>query len=346
MGQADESKRHGLRARLRDAHVAFELAWWRGEEGAARARRIGDRVWDWAEVTRLDAVVDAETISETAVRLALDFPLPTHLAGMIGAIADDLVRHEINEDTRVRDVVDQSLYDDGVALFVALEALRSRLIKRLLNSPVYTALASDVLYQGIKDYIFSDSGAIRSIPGVSRLIKGSSSAVSRRMPGLEAQVEKRVRAYIENNTAKTLARSEAYLLESLDEARIRAIADEIWNASADKPLSVAGLIDTDELQRLVDYGLAVWRSLRETEYLGVMVQTSVRQFFARYGDHTLAELAGHVGLDRETLADEIEALAPTLIEGLDETGLLARLVDDQIGAFYDSPAFDKALDDD
>ena len=56
----------------------------------------------------------------------------------------------------------------------------------------------------------------------------------------------------------------------------------------------------------------------------------------------LAELAGHVGLDRATLAAEIDALAPEIITGLAETGLLEALVNDQIDAFYDSPAFTEA----
>jgi len=332
-----------LRERLRQAHRAFEREQWQGAAGRDRLAGIADRIWDWAEATTLAACIDVDTVREAAVRLSLDLSLPDTLAGVIGGVADDLVRHEINRDTRVRDVVDESLYDDGVSLFVELEALRARLIKRLLNSPVYTALASDVLYQGIKDYIFSDTGAIQSLPGVSRLIKGSSSAVSKRMPGLEAQVEKRVKAYIENNTAKTLARSEAYLLGSLDETRIRAIADEIWAASADETLSVADLLDGDELQRMIDYGLRVWQSLRETEYLGVMIEDGVTRFFARHGDTTLAELAGHVGLDRATLAAEIDALAPEIIAGLAETGLLDALVNDQIDAFYDSPAFTEAV---
>ena len=59
----------------------------------------------------------------------------------------------------------------------------------------------------------------------------------------------------------------------------------------------------------------------------------------------MAELAAHVGLDRATLAGEVEALAPAIIEGLAETGLLELLIDDQIDAFYDSEAFAAAISD-
>lgn len=340
-----EHARSEIADRLFEAHVAHELAAWRGERGRQRLDRLVATFWDWAERTTLAEVVDCDSVRGVAERLALDLDLPDQLAGVISGIADELIRLDVNRETRVRDVVDESLFDDGVALAVELETLRARLIQRLLNSPVYTALASDVLYQGIKDYIFSDSGAIRSIPGVSRLIKGSSNAVSRRMPGLEAQVENRVRAYIEANTARTLARTEAYLLESLDGDRIRALADEIWKAAADKPLSIADAIDSSELQRLVDYGLQVWRSLRETEYLGVMIDQGIQSYFRRHGDATLTELLGHVGLDREVLATEVAALAPDLIDGLAETGLLETWVRDQLADFYDSDAFAAVMRD-
>lgn len=337
--------RSDIADRLFEAHVAHELSVWRGERGRRRLSRLVETFWNWAERTTLTEMIDCDSVRGVVERLTLDLDLPDQLAEVIGGIADELVRLDVNRETRVRDVIDQSLFDDGVALAVELDTLRARLIQRLLKSPVYTALASDILYQGIKDYIFSDSGAIRSIPGVSRLIKGSSSAVSRRMPGLEAQVESRVRAYIEANTARTLARTETYLLESLDGDRLRALADEIWRAAADKPLSIADAIDSEELQRLVDYGLQIWRSLRETEYLGLMIDQGVQAYFARHGDDTLAELMSHVGIDRQIVADEVAALAPDVIEGLAETGLLETWVRDQLADFYDSDVFAAVMRD-
>ncbi|MES1933666.1 hypothetical protein T35B1_13728 [Salinisphaera shabanensis T35B1] len=326
-----------------EAHVAFELEQWRGDGAVKRLQDEVDAFWQWAEQTPLETVVSVDTVRGAAERLALDMSLPDDLAEVIGGIANDLICHDVNKKTRVQDVIDESLFDDGVSLFVELEALRARLITRLLDSPVYTALASDVLYQGIKDYIFSDTGAIKSIPGVSSLLKGSSSALSKRMPGLEAQVEKRVRAYIENNTAKTLARSQELLIESLDEERIRAIASEIWAEIHDKKLSIEDVVDNDELQKLVDYGLRIWQELRETQYVGELVDAAVVSYFERNGSRKLTEVLGDVGVSRDLLRQEAETLAPPVIEGLAESGLLEDLVRRRLGAFYASDAFEKAL---
>ena len=328
---------------LFEAHVAFELDQWRSKGAAKRLKAEVDAIWQWAGDTTLESLVSVDTVRGAAERLALDMRLPDDLAGVIGSIADDLIRLDLNKKTRVQDVIDESLFEEGVNLFVELEALRARLIERLLDSPVYTALASDVLYQGIKDYIFSDTGAIKSIPGVSSLIKGSSSAISKRMPGLEAQVEKRVRAYIENNTAKTLARSQELLIESLDEERIRAIAAEIWTEVHDKKLSIDDVVDTDELQKLVDYGLRVWQELRETQYIGDLVDAAVVSYFERNGSRSLTDVLGDVGVDLDLLHQEAETLAPVVIEGLSESGLLEDLVRRRLAAFYSSKAFDKAL---
>jgi len=329
-----------------EAHVAFELDQWRGKGAAKRLRAEVDAFWKWASDTTLETLVSVDTVRGAAERLALDMRLPDQLAGVIGGIADDLIRLDVNKQTQVQDVVDEALYDDGVGLFIELEELRARLIKRVLDSPIYTALASDVLYQGIKDYIFSDSGAINSIPGVSSLIKGSSSAISKRMPGLEAQVEKRVRADIENNTAKTLARSEQLLLDSLDEARIRAIAAEIWAAAHDKPLSIDEAIDADELQKLVDYGLRIWQELRETQYVGDLVDAAVMSYFERNGSRAITDVLDDVGVDLNLLRQEAETLAPAVIEGLAESGLLEDLVRRRLKPFYQSEAFDQAFQGD
>lgn len=329
--------------RLLEAHVAFELARWSGPSGHARLVGLQDNFWYWAQHTRLGSVFDVEVVSEAAVRLLLDPVLSADLAAVIGAVVDDLIRRDVHRDTRVCDVIDQALFEDGVDLMVELETLRARLLRHLLNSPVYTALASDVLYQGIKDYIFSDAGAIRAIPGVSRLIKGSSAAVGRRLPGLEAQVEARVKAYIENNTARTLARTEALLLDSLDAERIRALAGEVWTRIADESMSVADALSAEEVRRLVDYGVQAWHSLRETEYAAALVEQTVAILFQRHGDDTVAELLGRVGLDRAALAEQVQALAPDLLADLQARGLLEAWIRQQLAPFYRSEACAAAL---
>lgn len=340
-----QAKRDARRERLRAAHKAFEHRQWQGQSGQARLARGIDHVWAWADRVTLAELVSQATLTEAVRRAALTRNLPAELAAMIGAIAEDVLRDPVHRDTRVGDVLDPVRFDDGVALFVSLETLRARLFEYLLDSPVYSALASDLLYQGIKDYIFSDSGAIQSIPGVSRLIRGSSSAVARRMPGLEAQVEKRVRSYIQNNTSRVLARSRSYLLASLDGARIHALADELWADTADRPLAVAELLSPAELQRLVDYGLALWRDLRESEYVDALVERSVQSFYIHYGEHTLTTLLTLIGLDRATLDAEAAALGPELLAALADTGLLDTLIADQLDEFYDSAAFAEALSD-
>lgn len=328
---------------LYDAHLAFELRQWQGRTLNRRLAAEVRAFWDWAGDTPLDCLLDVDHVRAAAERLVLDMALPESLAELIGDIASQLVDLDINRETRIQDVINEALFDDGVALFIELEDLRERIIKRALDSPVYTALASDVLYQGIKDYIFSDNGALDSIPGVSSLIRGSASAVNKRVPGLEAQVEKRVRAYIEDNTARTLARSEALLIESLDDARITAIAAEIWRAIHTAHLSVADVVDRDEVDSLVAFGLRVWRELRQTEYVAQLVDAGVTAFFERYGDAPITDVLERVGVTRTLLEQEAETLAPPVIAALRETGWLEAFLERRLEPFYRSKAFEDAL---
>lgn len=336
----------GVADRLYAAHVAFELRQWRGKTRRRRLRQEVDALWDWAQTTPVDAVLDADQARQIVRRLLLDGDLPDSLGTLLGYLAASLVEMDINRRTRVRDVVDQALFDDGVGLFVALEDLRKRLIEQALDSPVYAAIATDVLYQGIKDYIFSDHGALGNIPGVGSLLRGSASAVNRRVPGLEAQVEKRVRAYIEANIGKTLARSQALLRESLDADRIRAIADEVWAAARDMNLSMADVLTNDDIDTLAAFGLRAWRDLRPTEYAAELLAAGVDAFYARYGSRSLAELLGDVGVDRALLLQEVEALAEPVIDALLETGWLQAAIERRLAPFYRSKAFVDALEND
>lgn len=332
-----------LADRLYATHMAFELAQWRGPARHELIAREVAAFWSWAQVTPLRSVVHARYAHAAAERVLLDVTLPQSLSTTLGRLAAALINLDINRDTRLCDVVDETLFNDGVTLFIELERLRERVLSKALDSPVYAALVSEVLYQGIKDYMFSDANAFSGIPGVSSLLKGSASAVNRRVPGFEAQVEKRVRAYIEANLARTLARSQARLLETLDAPRIRALAADVWAQTRDNTLSVTDMLADDDVDALAAFGVRVWRELRQTPYMAEVLEAALEALYAQYGERPLSDLFEQFGVTRHVLAQEVDALADPVIDALLESGGLEAFIARRLQPFYASAAFAQAL---
>lgn len=329
--------------KLLDAHVAFELSQWRGKALERNLKAEAVAFWAWAQEIRLDELSHPGRVQATARRLVLEMELPDALADMIADVAKHLVGLPLNRETTVADVLDENVYDEGVELLIELQSLREALIKASMESPVFAAMASEVLYQGIKDYVFSDSGVLKAIPGVSSLISRGTSAVNKRMPKLEAEVEKRVRSFLETNMTRTLKRSETFLLETLTAERIRAIAAELWDAIADVRLSAGDTLADDDIDRLAEYGLTVWRQLRETEYLEQMIDAGIARFFELYGRRPVAELLESVGVTEKLIRQEAVAQLPPLVEVALEADYLEAFLRRRLEPFYHSRQAAKAL---
>lgn len=328
---------------LLDAHVAFELKQWRGKTLDKHLAAEASALWRWAEDLPLNQLADVERVQAAARRLALDLPLPDTLAETIAAMTRHLLRLSLNRETTVSEVLDQAVFEEGVELVAGLEQARTALIRGVSDNPVYAALASELIYNGIKDYLFSDQALLKRIPGVSSLVSAGTSAVSRGAPGLEDQVEKRVRGYIESNLASTLERSEEFLLAALTPERIRELGDQLWDLLADRPLAIDHALTDADIEALVHYGHRLWGQLRETEYVVALVDEGVAHFFTLHGDDSVASLLERVGVTEDVLIDEACTLLPPLVEVACETGFLEGFVRRRLAPFYRSQAAADAL---
>ncbi|MEQ8799068.1 MAG: hypothetical protein RJQ08_08000 [Salinisphaeraceae bacterium] len=328
---------------LLDAHVAFELRQWQGKALDKQVAAEVQHLWDWLAATPLEALIDAATIGNVVRESVLTREPGPGLAAGIGATIRRVLDDPLHADTRVADVLDQSVFEVGVALAADMEDARHALIRGVTRSPVYAAVASEVLYHGIRDYLFSDRALLRRIPGVSSLLSAGAGAVSKRLPQLEVQVEKQVRAYLEANLSRTLAQSETFLAEALTADRIRALGDQIWEALADRPLLAARVLTDDDVDALADFGVVVWNQLRDTEYVDELVARVIDAIYAEHGSRPVTDLLADVGVDAPGLARDAQRLIKPLAARARADGSLEALLRRRLEPFYASSAAAKVL---
>lgn len=330
---------------LLNAHVEFELNQWHGEALQRRLQVEAKALWQWLEKLPLSRLADRKRSQDALRRLALELPLPAELAETIAAMAQQLLALESNRKTTVSEVLDQEMFEEAVELFAGLEEARMSLIRGAADNPLYSALAAELIYNGIRDYLFSDQALLKRIPGLASLVSVGSSAVNRGAPGLEAQVEKRIRAFIQGNLARTLENSEEFLLAALTPERIRALGDKLWQRLAERPLALDHVVTDDGIDALVTYGHRLWGQLRETEYLAEMLDAGVDQFFELHGEDSVASLLERIGLGADTLAAEATRILPPLVEVARDSGYLEALLRRRLEPFYQSRAARDALPD-
>lgn len=322
--------------RLLQAHLQFELERLSGDAMKGDLDELLQTLWQWAEQTRLEQVMDADDVVDTTIRWVEDWYLPDTLTLLIGAVVKRLIQLPVNTETRLGDLIDDQLFEAGVDLIVELERLREILITQATESPIYAMLISNVLYSGIRDYLTGENAVTNKVPGVGSLLSKGASALNKRMPGLEGAIEDRLRKYISANTEKSIRRSRSFLLEALNEEQIRKLAEQIWDRSKHTQLHVADLLEDEEIDRLISFGLAIWQDLRQTSYIQELIREAIFGFYDAYGSENVALLLQHIGISREHLEAEVHALAPGLLANAQENGLLRALLEPRLRAFYAS----------
>lgn len=312
-----------------DAHVAFELKQWttnlnQGIEAETEA------FFDWAASTKLAQLTSADRVKAVAHRLVVEMPLPESIAELVGGIAAHLVALPVNRETKLGEVVSESLLEDSVEQILALSELRDALIAGSIESPIFTMVVSDILYNGIRDYL---AAGTEKLGAVSGLLSKGAGAIGKRLDG---QVEKRLRRYIEANAHNIARQSKAFLQTSLTEQRLRELADEVWSAIEHAHLSVADVLQEDELHSMVAYGQRFWMQLRQTEYFQTLLNEGIDAFFASHGEREITTVLADIGVDAEMIKTEAAVLLPPLIQALVDTGYLEALLRRRLGAFYAS----------
>lgn len=315
---------------LYEAHVEFERKQWRGKTLEKRLKQEVTAFWTWAEALPLEQLSSANQISELLVRLVRETPVPEDVGELIGTVARHLVALPVNGETAVADVIDPAIYDQGVELLIDLGDLRAQAIHQAVNSPVYGSLVSEILYNGIRDYLSSDNAVTQKIPGMTSLINKGAGALSKRMPDLE----KRLRGSVEKNLNRTVQQSEKFLNQSLTDERIRQIAGELWEMIQDSHLSLAEVVADEDVDAMIAFGIDVWLHLRQTSYLAELIDEGVAAFFDDYGETTIASLLVMAGIDKKLLQAEVLVIVPTLIAVLDESGFLETTIRRRLEPFY------------
>lgn len=328
---------------LLEAHVAFESEQWRGQALVKHVDEQARALWGWLDTVSLNQIIKVEQAQEVARRQLLESSLPGAPSEAMTELVRQILHLPLHNETRLHEVLDQTLYEEGVELAASMEQARTALIRGISDNPVYAALASELIYNGIRDYLSSDQTLFKRVPGLSSLFNAGADVINRNAPGLEAEVEKRVRAYIENNLAQTLRNSEQVLLEMLTADRIRALGGQVWNMIANRSLAVDEALNNDDVDALVSYGHRLWCQLRETEYMAELVDASMARLFDIYGDKNITQLFEGFGLDEDTFTEQMTTLLPPLFEAADTSGHLEAVIRRRLESFYESDAAARVL---
>lgn len=332
--------------RLLDAHVDYVMAQLQGTALEALLAREVDELLAESRRLTLDDAVTRHMIQATARTYAVEIEPSGAIPELIGDIARALYAHPVHAHTRLSDLLPDGVFQEFLDKFLEMDDLHAWIAHEAIANPVYSALATDVVIEGIRGYIYHGGNRARGLPGMRQASALGANLLRGALPAIEETIEESLRAYLQRSIQDLLKGSEDVLLGLFDREQVRLLANEAWEAVRHRRISdfQEGVSSLD-IEEFFVIGYELWRSVRQTPAYGAMIDAGIDAVFDKYGDVTLRELLDEMGVTRDIALREANRFAPHVLDVLRQKGMLEPIVRRHLVGFYESEAVAAILDE-
>lgn len=317
-----------------EAHVQFELARWQPESVRDTVAEEIDAVFEWLAGVAVSDVVPQGVAREFIDSAISRFDVSESLVREVSTAVRAVHKAAQQDATLVGDLLDPGAYDEAVTAAIKLTDLRAAITEQVTTSDVYAQLMSHVLYQGIKNYLQTENVIAKKVPGASKLMKVSQSALTTAAPKLEKAIDKQLTAFVNANISDSIKDSQQFLNRVLDEKVLRAVADEFWDSNAKVAVSeYASLVPIGATDEFVEVARTLWNHIRSTDAFAAFIDDMVADFYRRHGKTKVTRLLADVSITPDVVIDLTEPLV-SIAEQANKDGFIESRIRARLGAFY------------
>ena len=329
-------KRIPARDAMLAAHIQYELNQLTSPQLEAALRREIAALYAFLREVQVSDLVGSDQLHAFFRRNLLERPLPAEVLDFLRENVMVALELAQDEQAPLETLVPRQVYDRLVDNLAAMQSTRQTLTRQLVNSSIYSRLIANVLYHGIKSFLLSEHGVARTIPGAAAFVRLGQNALNAAAPQLEKNVDRQLLAFVNDNSQQLIADSETFLNRTVDEALIRKLGDEVWEAAAGEPLArLTAALDRRSVDGWAETANDLWLHLRTTPLVDDILQAVVRSFSLRYGKRTAADVLELLGLSEDTAAQELQALIGPLAQSALTSGYWEERVRARLEPFYD-----------
>ncbi|WP_226597176.1 hypothetical protein [Marinobacter nauticus] len=333
-----------LADQLLEAHVRHELNALKGAKLKKFLHQEVDEMLEYANSITLERAVSAEQVMGLIRRVVVSMELDAGIPELAADLATEVLNAPVQSQTRLGDILSREQASAFVEEALELRHQRERVISEIMAHPVYQELVSNVVYHGLVNYLYEDNLITRSVPGVGSMMKFGKKMANKAVPGLDETFERRIKAWLSDSLPSLIAWSEQFLHKALSDDELRDTVMAAWVSLEDSTIEDLqdGLGDV-QLQEFVVLGYDFWLHFRQTPYFESCVQAVVEGLYARYGNQPVMNLLADIGVTREVIVTELEAVGLPLVDLLRQEGYLEALLRRRLEPFYRSAATKKML---
>ncbi|MCE9596721.1 MAG: hypothetical protein K8S54_02010 [Spirochaetia bacterium] len=326
---------------LLQAHINFEMQAFEPDQLHGSVRAEVDRVFTLIGPLKIrDVVTDAQI--EAAIQEVRNRPVPADAQTFFDLLATRSIDLVKSGNETLADITTPEIQKQWTEVLVASSELRSDVARDFARSLFFKKLISEVLFFSLRRFMSDENALTKNIPGVASLLKFGQNLVNQTLPGLDENVSKALRDFINKNMENVSRYAETVLTAEMDEKMIRELADGFWDDFSGRPLSRFSN-DVKQLQndQVKNATNASWEHFKKTDLFGRLLRTASQAFLEHYGSLEIQAALANSGFDRSAVVDSITQAAIPGVQASVSNGSLRSYVSDRLRRFYESDAAQK-----
>lgn len=331
---------------LLDAHVAWTRAQLQPDALRPQVESQIDALMGDIGGFKLKELVALKDVQDTALKYASDLKLGGAVPALVGDIARQLYDHKVHQKTRLDELLPDQMFEEFLDKFLELRTLREAIIHESVSNPIYISIVSELLVNGIQEYVANGSKLAGKVPGAKSALRLGKAVVSRARPELSGELEDNLRAFVRKNAEQRMRASEQLLLEAFESDTFRQVILDLWDDNKHRTVAdvqnFAGKLDIEEGFVI---GYEYWQHLRQTDFYRELVKAGIAAFYKAYGNRSLNTILKDIGISTEMMVEEAMRYAPPIIDTLDKKKLLEPMIRRTLAPFYESEAVSRILSD-
>lgn len=333
----------GLADALLAAHVNFIVKDISSARLQAMIESRLDLLLSLAEKLQLNDVVTPDMIKTTAKRYACEVELSVAVPELAAAIGRASYLNPVHDHTRLSDLMPDRHLQEFIDKGLELRHVRDAILSEIVDNPQYSSLLADVLLQTIKQHFGRQIGA-GDFLGMRQMMSFSINLMGKSTPQVSVMLEEAARDFIGQSVSAILHETQSLLQDATDSDILKNAVLDIWQQVRDRTTgSFRDMISTLDVEEFFVILYDYWRMLRRTKFYAAFIDSGIDAFFEKYGDVSLTDLLGEVGITRELMLADAMRFAPHVIKVLKRKKMLEMLVRHELEPFYRSGQLEQVV---
>jgi hypothetical protein len=328
---------------LLKAHLEYEIKQFKGK---VFENHIDDniiRLFNFFDTITIEEIIRKDNIVSLYKYYVIEQKTPVELHNIIIKEIKSIFDLLKNNDTKINELISKENFNELIKSISNMKEMRDNIIKQVASTSLYSMLISNIMYNGIKDFILAENILVKNIPGASSLIKFGQDLLNKTLPKVEEGIDKKLREFIQSNIQDSISKSESFMKKTINEKLIIKLGEEIWNGISNNKISdyFPEKLNMDEIDNLSIAIDNIWNDFKTGEFYSSIIELVISNFYDEYGNKTIKYFLDDFNVSIENLSKQIKENSSFLLENKKVMKFIETMIEERLDTFYNSKEADE-----